>query len=277
MNYLKPSLLTSLAGLLLLGLLGGCSWLKTPEVQMQPGSQRSGLESATVVYKLSRRAATGSTPSEGDLQTLSIIYPHPQKGRGYALAELLVIRSRQNGGPDDHAANYSSWDPRGWADRFGDAARRTMPGVALGKGIKEAKAIDLPKGELDGIFSRLERTGFFTNDSAASLHASTAGAFRVDLTAVINGARFEKPWSRVDALDELLRRVRSKGRLITYRRSAADSHHPSPSSAQPPEQLYRQLAQRRANRGAPGFDTPRHSWQAPQSRISRLPPIDSSK
>jgi hypothetical protein len=273
MNDCKRSLVPVMAGLL----LSGCSMLKTPEVQIDPQlelrSSHNGLESATIVYKLARGPAIRPSGRAGDLQTLSIIYPHPQQGRGHALAEVVVIRSGHGGGPGDRPAKYGQWDPRGWVGRFGDAARRTMPGVALGKGIKEAKALDISKHELDGIFTQLERTGFFWETSGTSLPVSTTPGATVDLTAVVNGARFEQAWSRVDALDELLRTIRQKGRLITYRRSAAKSSDSSPSSTQPPEHLYRQLTQRRGNRKAPCFDGPP---QMPAARISRLPPIGHS-
>jgi hypothetical protein len=239
----------------LLGLLAvlaaasGCASITPPSSQIDPGNAISRLRSGVLVYRV---YSTTETKTPDRVQILSIKYPHPDGRAGYALAEAVV---------GDLSEESETVEPP-WVARLATFARDTLPGMAFGEGIKEAKAFDIPVSDLEAVLDRLGEEGYF--------HQPNSLPSPVELAVEVNGHRQDKPWRRVVELDRLYSDVRAKGSLVAFRQSASS------------------LTSRHAVRGGPHVDTRQPAsgrlaqapiaWSAQvtpyaQPQVKRLPPL----
>jgi hypothetical protein len=144
---------------------------------------------------------------------LAIVYPHPDGLEWVALAEVVVPKAdRANGAPAD-----TGW--RRWFAQTGRTLRESMPGMRWHEGVQEAWALDVPAADLDVVFRELDREGYFGRGESPRAE--------VVLQTQIDGKRIAKHWTRSEALDQLIARVREEGRLISHTR-APDPHFRAP-------------------------------------------------
>lgn len=189
-----------LVSLLVVACGSGCAAIKPRTSQIDPASAAGGLHRAAIVYRVYSTSGTQSTP--GSARILSIKYPHPAGQTGYALAEAVIA---------DLSHESEAAKPQ-WAARLGSFGRGTLPGMALGDGIKEAKSFDIPVSSLKVVLDGLSAQGYF--------HQINSVPSPVELAVEVNGYQQDKPWQRVAQLDQLFSEVRAKGRLIAFPQSA---------------------------------------------------------
>ncbi len=200
----------------------GCSALQPrvaqvlPKMVASPSGQLAPLRSAALFYRRTAPASRGIVETASyvreenapiEVQLLAIRFPNPSGRRDTALAELVVL--------DPQAKDNST--KKGWPVRLGGWLRDSMPGVAWGDGVKEAKALTLSVHEMQQVLASCERTDevqLLSNHSEHNGHAKT-GAVETQLFVDINGKTELQPGGRSDALDALIRRVRNQGQLIS--------------------------------------------------------------
>jgi hypothetical protein len=181
------------------------------------------LESATLSYARSQTiVSTGSTPAafaerspkSGTLLVLGVRYPHPDGHKDRARVELVIAEPRD------------AQEATTWYDHLGQALNETLPGIAWGAGIRQAKAIDLPLAELQQLLSDAQGTvteAIFTTPSAA----------HVQFTSEVNGQHNVIQTAPIAALEKLVARVAREGRLIGYSGSANELQQGFLQAAQP--------------------------------------------
>jgi hypothetical protein len=187
--------------------LAGCSAL--PHAKPTLDAKAGLFDSATLVYRLDasrlgvplalarvegQRVAyeeVASTPQPGESTgTLIVSYPHPAGGTNLAQAKVIV----ESGG-------VRIDQTEGWL--FVQKRSKYRPAV------REEWVLDIPRDELGHALEQLQNTGFFREGGP------DGGA---EVTAQLNLRKVKKTWAPVPALDELMRRVRSQGELVSYTR-----------------------------------------------------------
>ncbi len=168
------------------------------------------LESATLSYARSQTiVSTGSipvafaerSPKSGTLLVLGVRYPHPDGHKDRARVELVIAEPM-----DAHEATS-------WYDHLGKALSETLPGIAWGAGISQAKAIDLPLAELQQLLAD-------TQGAVTKAISTTPSSTHVQFASEINGQHNVVQTEPIAALEKLLARVAREGRLIGYAGSA---------------------------------------------------------
>jgi len=143
--------------------------------------------------------------------TLEIDYPHPRQGEGAAMV-TVKLHSRHAPSETGEAASHSG----------------------KSQAIKETWQWSISRQELSEVFDALRQTGYFDSQTR------TAGEVRI--SANLDGATVRRDWQHVAALDELMRRTRSHGRLVSYYRSPETV--PAYSTAFSAVATFRRLAKR---------------------------------
>lgn len=275
----------ALAGVVL-ACSAGCNSLGGRPTQVV--SADSLYQRATVTYRLDSQRlspartqpAGGATPvsyesssaaaaQQRTLTTVSLTFPHPDGKPGMALVEVVIEA------PD---AQADAARPTRWLRKAGRLIDGSLPGVHWGEGVQEAWAMDVPQRELDELVKQLADQGYFTGNFE---HARPG----VELSTQLNGKQLRKQWSRVAALDALLARVQTEGKLV----SATRIPRPEETFGGTPDSVaaYRQLIyqdQQAPSLQAPGPVAPPQVAAAPASaavpvsfapRVERLPPVEA--
>lgn len=196
--------------------LSGCaSW---PQAKPPLDASAGLFDSATLVYRLDasrlgvplavarvegqrvayEELASGPRPGEST-GTLQLTYPHPSGRANLAQAKVII---------ESGAAATDDATP--W---FLNRALAQPQSVA-----REVWVLDITRNELGALVQTLQNVGFFQE-----------GAFKggVEITAQLNLTKIKKDWQPVPQLDELMRRVRSQGQLVSYSRGQADRPLPA--------------------------------------------------
>ena len=125
------------------------------------------------------------------LGVLDIRYPHPARGANWALATVR-IQSRFH------------------APASNDADRTTA--AASEQTVEETWQLDITRDELTSLVAALSASGYFQNERPSS-------AADVEIETRLDGSHVRRRWRHVPALDGVIRRARTAGQLIDYRRS----------------------------------------------------------
>jgi len=154
-----------------------------------------------------------SNPAPGQsTATLKLIYPHPSGRTELALARVEI----------------ESTVPAG---------ENAPSGGAVG----ETWELDITRGELDRIVSRLNHAGYFDRNARRGEG--------VRIVSTLDGESVEKEWEQSAELDQLMVRVRGQGQLVGLERPAGFRPHGAPPAS---VVAWRDLAARRlAATGAP--------------------------
>jgi hypothetical protein len=206
--------LTLAAACAVVASVAGCAALKTPESQLF--GQQGRYQSASITYRVEHNAARRDPPGPAWLAlldpkaaaqggqrrttTLAVRYPHPSGRAGYARVECIVEA--------DSAAAANDGAPPGWLARARRLADDALPGIALGDGVLEAMALDVPMAELEPAIARLQQP-------AGAPSGPSSGGARI--TATLNGAALPGGTHRVAELERLVARVRREGRIMSHR------------------------------------------------------------
>ena len=174
--------------------------------------QNAWLQSATITYARQTSPVEGeekialanySNPSaENALRVLAIRYPHPKGHQDRARVELVV------------ADTSTVSKKKAWYQRFGKTLNDTLPGIAWGEGIQEARALDLPLEDLQNILAT----------SKSDVNPKTTPTPQVQLTSEINGQSGVINENSLPGLEELAQKVAQQGDLIAYSGSADQLH-----------------------------------------------------
>ncbi len=172
--------------------------------------------------RISYEQVASSPLADESTGTLSVVYPHPSGNTGVALARFVL-----DSAPNGSKAPTSDWNP--FSSNGADAAapRTTVAGGQ--PRIHETWELDIAHPELDEIFKQITNIGFY--------QLERPGPAR--LTVKLDGVRQSKDWEQIPALNLLIQRIRSQGRLVAYARptSAAGGSTGAISSTQ----AYRRL------------------------------------
>ena len=164
------------------------------------------IEGQRVSYE---QVASSPLPDES-IGTLSITLPHPSGRPGLALAQFTLASSKEKPANKPAAWNPFAKDPD--AGEAPTAITSTQPRVY------ERWELDIPRAEADRLLKLLNNEGFYHSQRAGPAH----------LAVKMDGVEQSKEWSEVTALNLLIQRVRTTGRLIAYARpTMADGSPPS--------------------------------------------------
>jgi hypothetical protein len=147
--------------------------------------------------------AAPTTEGEAPVRVLALRYPHPDGRQDVARVELLtadVARQRER--------------ESSWLSRVEQALSSALPGVEWGPGIRQAKGLDLPVSELQGMLVEIEKRR--AADGAQAAPWPSPGHVEV------NGRRESVAYATIPALDALVERVDREGKVISYEGSATD-------------------------------------------------------
>ena len=262
-SWSKISLLAALA-------VAGCSALKSRDV---PLDASSGLfDEASIRYRVESARINGALrePREGQLvsyeeplpgklpanstASLEIEYPHPEKKPGYG--RVLV---RIEGQPRSESA-----DPPAWK-RWWSAAASGVPGLKQWNSDKETWVLDLRQGEVSAVIQQLQASGYFDNYEKPAEAA--------EISTELDGTKLSKGWRQVPALDALIVRVRTEGRLISSTKApgVGDPSQPPANSVV----AYRQMLAEDAGVAVASDDAPQPAQPAFVPVIVRLPAVDA--
>lgn len=169
---------------------------------------------------------------------LEIEYPHPGDMPGYALARVTV--------KSKFPETVASGGKESLSDKWTASLRKApLIGDAIDPPtqVEEVWELDLPRVGLDRAIAQLNQASYFERESQAE------GPVKV--TVKIDGQSVDKTWQRVPELDALMMAARSRGRLLSYKRSASAEKlaHRPPASID----AYRHYARLDSARGATGF------------------------
>ncbi len=204
----------------LLSCLAGCSasfpWRKVPL------DATSGLyEDAALTYRVDagklgqpldvlrvehqrvshEQVASSPLPNES-IGTLSIKYPHPAGKQGYALARFVLDSGRPKTETDEPGAIWTLLRRKADEPDVPKSVEGSQPE------IHESWEMDIAHAELDAIFKMLANLGFYDKTRPGGAH----------LTVRMNGVAQSKDWDQIPVLNQLVQRVRSEGRLVSYSR-----------------------------------------------------------
>ncbi len=239
----------------LLALLAGCTGsLPTMPWQKMPLDVASGLyDDAALTYRLdagklgqpldvvrvegqrvSYEQVASSPLAEESIGTLSVAYPHPLKGADAALARFML-----DSAPAESKSKPTPWNPLAAQDTSQSAAPTTVAGSQ--PEVHETWELDITHQELDALFKQITSVGFYQLDRPGPTR----------LTVKLNGRQQSKDWEQIPALNLLIQRIRSQGRLVAYARPAGSVGSATASIAS--TQAYAQFL---AGTGTPGTPPP---------------------
>jgi hypothetical protein len=165
------------------------------------------IESQRVTYE---QVASSPLPDES-IGTLSVIYPHPSRRAGWALARFAL---------ESVAARPAERVAEGWL-AFGAKRQDLEAPLAIAGAqpkLHETWELDLAAGESEQIFKTLNDIGFYTSDRPGGV---------AHLAVQMNGRQQAKPWEQIAALNLLIQRVRTQGRLVAYQRATTADGSPA--------------------------------------------------
>lgn len=179
------------------------------------------------------QVASSPLPDEST-GTLSIEYPHPSGNADIALARFVLDSARK-----ESKTPTTGWNPFSSSDTPVAAAPTMVAGSQ--REIHETWELDLTHQELDEIFKLITNVGYY--------QLERPGPAR--LTVKLDGVRQSKDWEQIPALNLLIQRIRSQGRLMAYARSTS-AGGVSTSTISSTESYRRLLA----DMGLPAADAP---------------------
>jgi hypothetical protein len=143
------------------------------------------------------QVASSPLPDES-IGTLAITYPHPAGRQGVALARFTLSSTR-------HESKIATplWNP--FAKRA-DVSKAPTAIASVQPEMHETWELDIGADEFNHIVKLLNDIGFY--------HDERPGA--AELTVKMDGIEQSKSWDEVPALNLLVRRVRTSGRLVAY-------------------------------------------------------------
>ena len=213
------NLLHAALAVLLVAALAGCANLPWRKV---PLDVASGFYSdATLTYRLDagklgqpldvvrvqggrvsyEQVASSPLPDQS-LGTLSIVLPHPLGRSGMALARFTLSSTHQKSDAESSPWNPFVKDP--------DAVKPPDGIVTTHPRVHESWELDIPRAEVDQILKLLNGDGFYHTQRPGPAH----------LAIKMDGVEQAKDWSEVPALNRMIQRARTTGRLVTYTRPA---------------------------------------------------------
>jgi hypothetical protein len=254
-------MLATFASALALMILAGCSsspWHKVPldaasgfyadaelTYRLDAGKLGQPLDVVRVEGQRVSYEQVPSSPLGGEsIGTLQVIFPHPAGRAGYALARFSLDSTRPKPAPTSR-----QWNP--FVKRTNSVqAPATLVGTH--PEIHETWELDIENVESNRIFKLLTDLGFYQSEKPGA-------AARVSVK--MQGKEQAKDWDQIPALNLLIQRVRTQGRLVAFARPAGQPGSVTDTIAS--TEAYRQLM---AQRGvAPG------ALMAPTSAFSLSP------
>ena len=168
---------------------------------------------------------------------LDIQYPHPAGREGQALVGVVIQHQH---GPDRGM-------PPGWIQSVRRWVLRADEDLLAGanRDMHEAWALAVPRADVERILGQLQSAGFYGSAEQRRGH--------VRIISQIGSERVAKDWASVNAMDELMHRIRSQGQLISFQGIALplesqplapasvvawrNAHRPETLTTAPPTQL----------------------------------------